>query len=160
MTILVKDALVYMGDGLVKNDVLIKNSLIDAIGTSISANGVDRVFNAQDKFLIPGFVDVHVHLREPGFLIRKRLKAVPQPLQEPVTPQCARCRILILFPTVLKILRLKRILLIRMPLSMSTPLRQSQRAEKAEENLSILPHLPIRLLAFRMTVRVFKPLIV
>ena len=124
MTILVKDALVYMGDGFVKNDVLIKNSLIDAIGTSISANGVDRVFNAQDKFLIPGFVDVHVHLREPGFSYKETIATG------------------------------------RRPLSMSTPLRQSQRAEKAEENLSILPHLPIRLLAFRMTVREFKLLIV
>ena len=75
MTILVKDALVYMGDGFVKNDVLIKNSLIDAIGTSISANGVDRVFNAQDKFLIPGFVDVHVHLREPGFSYKETIKS-------------------------------------------------------------------------------------
>lgn len=75
MTILVKDALVYTGGRFVKNDVLIKNSLIDAIGTSISVNGVDRVFNAQDKYLIPGFVDVHVHLREPGFSYKETIKS-------------------------------------------------------------------------------------
>lgn len=74
MTILVKDALVYSGDKFVKNDVLIKNSLIASIGTSISSNGVDRVFNAQGKYLIPGFVDVHIHLREPGFSYKETIK--------------------------------------------------------------------------------------
>lgn len=74
MTILVKDALVYLGDKFVKQDVLIKNSLIDTIGASISSNGVDRVFNANDKYLIPGFVDVHVHLREPGFSYKETIK--------------------------------------------------------------------------------------
>jgi dihydroorotase len=75
MTILVKDALVFAGDRFVKNDVLIKNSLINTIGTSISKNGVDRVFNAQGKYLIPGFVDVHVHLREPGFSYKETIKS-------------------------------------------------------------------------------------
>lgn len=74
MTILVKEALVFSGDGFVKKDILIKDSLIDTIGTSISENGVDRVFNAQDKYLIPGFVDVHVHLREPGFSYKETIK--------------------------------------------------------------------------------------
>lgn len=73
MTILVKDALVYAGDGFVKQDVLIKDSLIHNVGTSISSNGVDRVLNAQDKYLIPGFVDVHVHLREPGFSYKETI---------------------------------------------------------------------------------------
>lgn len=74
MTILVKDALVFTGDGFVKKDVLIKNSLIASIATSISSNGVDRVFYAQDKYLIPGFVDVHIHLREPGFSYKETIK--------------------------------------------------------------------------------------
>lgn len=74
MTILVKDALVYMSGRFVKNDVLIKNNLIDTISASISSNGADRVFNAQGKYLIPGFVDVHVHLREPGFSYKETVK--------------------------------------------------------------------------------------
>lgn len=75
MTILVKEALVFMGDGFVKNDVLIKNNVIDTISASISVDGVDRVFYAQDKYLIPGFVDVHVHLREPGFSYKETIKS-------------------------------------------------------------------------------------
>ncbi len=75
MTILVKDALVFDGNGFVKNDVLIKNDKIDTISASISIDGVDRVFYAQDKYLIPGFVDVHVHLREPGFSYKETIKS-------------------------------------------------------------------------------------
>lgn len=75
MTILVKDALVFNGNGFVKNDVLIKDNKIDTISASISIDGVNRVFNAQDKYLIPGFVDVHVHLREPGFSYKETIKS-------------------------------------------------------------------------------------
>lgn len=75
MTILVKDALVFDGNGFVKNDVLIKDSKVDTISASISIDGVDRVFYAQDKYLIPGFVDVHVHLREPGFSYKETIKS-------------------------------------------------------------------------------------
>lgn len=75
MTILVKEALVFMGDGFVKKDVLIKDNKIDTISDSISVDGVDRVFCAQDKYLIPGFVDVHVHLREPGFSYKETIKS-------------------------------------------------------------------------------------
>lgn len=74
MTILIKGALCYLGECFKQQDVLIKDSKIDALGTSISSNGVDVVFNAQDKYLIPGFVDVHVHLREPGFSYKETIK--------------------------------------------------------------------------------------
>lgn len=74
MTILIKDAFVYMGDHFKINDILIKDTVIDTIATSISSNGVDRVFYADGKYLIPGFVDVHVHLREPGFSYKETIK--------------------------------------------------------------------------------------
>lgn len=74
MTTLLKNALVYSGDGFYKSDILIKGSKINTIGTSISENGADVVFNAQNKYLIPGFVDVHVHLREPGFSYKETIK--------------------------------------------------------------------------------------
>ena len=62
MTTLIKNALCYMGAKFEKQDVLIKDNTIIGIGISISSNGVDKVFQAQGKYLIPGFVDVHVHL--------------------------------------------------------------------------------------------------
>lgn len=74
MTILVKNALVYMGDCFEKSDVLIKDTKIVSIGASIFKNGVDLTIDAQDKYLIPGFVDVHVHLRQPGFSYKETIK--------------------------------------------------------------------------------------
>ena len=55
-------------------DVLIKDGKIDTLSTSISKNGVDAVIIAQDKYLVPGFVDVHVHLRQPGFSYKETIK--------------------------------------------------------------------------------------
>lgn len=74
MTTLIKGAFCYTGAGFTKLDVLIKDGKIDTLGPSISSNGVDAVFYAQDKYLIPGFVDVHVHLREPGFSYKETIK--------------------------------------------------------------------------------------
>lgn len=74
MTTLIKGALCYIGDGFQQLDVLIKDGKIDTLSTSISKNGVDAVFNAQDKYLVPGFVDVHVHLRQPGFSYKETIK--------------------------------------------------------------------------------------
>lgn len=75
MTLLIKEALVYSGDKFEKSDVLIKNGMIHSLGISISSNGADKIFDAQGKyFLIPGFVDVHTHLRQPGFSYKETIK--------------------------------------------------------------------------------------
>lgn len=74
MTTLIKGAFVYAGAGFSKLDVLITDGKINTLGTSISTNGVDAVFFAQDKYLIPGFVDVHIHLREPGFSYKETIR--------------------------------------------------------------------------------------
>lgn len=75
MAILIKNAFVFTGKNFIKNDVLINDTNITAIGTSISPNGVNRVYDAQGKYLIPGFVDVHIHLREPGFSYKETIKS-------------------------------------------------------------------------------------
>jgi dihydroorotase len=46
-------------------DVLIREGKIEAIGLGIPAEGI-RVFNAAGAIVAPGFIDMHVHLREPG----------------------------------------------------------------------------------------------
>ncbi len=75
MTLLIKNALVYQGSEFKKSDVLIKGGIIHSLGTSIPENGVNHIFDAKDKyFLIPGFVDVHTHLREPGFSYKETIK--------------------------------------------------------------------------------------
>lgn len=75
MTLLIKNALTYIDKTFKKSDVLIKDGRIHSLGISILSESVDRVVDAQDKyFLIPGFVDVHTHLREPGFSYKETIK--------------------------------------------------------------------------------------
>ncbi len=46
-------------------DVLIKNGLISEIGNNLNSEGAE-VIEASGMVLMPGFVDLHTHLREPG----------------------------------------------------------------------------------------------
>ncbi|MCM1114884.1 MAG: dihydroorotase [Clostridium sp.] len=75
MTLLIKNALCYVDNKFKKLDILIKDGLINSLGISVSSDNVDRTLDAMGKyFLIPGFVDVHVHLREPGFSYKETIK--------------------------------------------------------------------------------------
>lgn len=46
-------------------DLLIDGKLIKAMGKELTLN-VDEVIDAKGKWVVPGLIDVHVHLREPG----------------------------------------------------------------------------------------------
>ena len=48
------------------NDVLIEGKLIAAVGKDI-ADADAQVIQADGYWLLPGLIDIHVHLREPGF---------------------------------------------------------------------------------------------
>ncbi len=50
-----------------KYDVLIRNGQIESIKSSIELKKEYRIVNLKDKIFCPGFIDMHVHLREPGF---------------------------------------------------------------------------------------------
>src|SRR5262245_63051393 len=48
-------------------DVLIDDGIVKQIGPRLAApNGADIV-DASGKIVCPGFIDIHVHLREPGY---------------------------------------------------------------------------------------------
>src|SRR5579864_7653945 len=47
-------------------DVWIEDGLIRGVGVGLSAAGAD-IFDATGMVVAPGFIDMHVHLREPGF---------------------------------------------------------------------------------------------
>ncbi|MBQ9532296.1 MAG: dihydroorotase [Eubacterium sp.] len=74
MKLVLKNALVFTGEGFEKNNIVIEDSKIAAIGNSVCTDGANRVFDCNNNYLIPGFVDVHVHLREPGFSYKETIK--------------------------------------------------------------------------------------
>ena len=47
-------------------DVLIEDGLIVGVGPGLPASGAQRI-DAGGRVVAPGFIDLHVHLREPGF---------------------------------------------------------------------------------------------
>lgn len=63
MSVLLRGVLVYGEEPA--TDVLIADGAIAAIGTDLDA-GDAEVVEADGQILLPGFVDLHTHLREPG----------------------------------------------------------------------------------------------
>ena len=63
MSVLLKGVLLYGEEPA--TDVLVVGSQISAIGSDIDA-GDAEVVDANGQILLPGFVDMHTHLREPG----------------------------------------------------------------------------------------------
>lgn len=46
-------------------DILIENGKIKEVGANLSADGAE-IFDASGLVVAPGFIDMHVHLRQPG----------------------------------------------------------------------------------------------
>ena len=56
-------------------EIWIEDGRIKAIGTGFSEAEFDEVFDAKGQLITPGLVDVHVHLREPGFTYKETIAA-------------------------------------------------------------------------------------
>ena len=81
MRMLLKGGLVYENGHLVPMDVEITDGIITGRGQAISSNA-DKVYDCRNLAVFPGFADVHVHLREPGFSYKETI--------ETGTKACAR----------------------------------------------------------------------
>ncbi len=67
-----KNAIVYTKDGFLKANVNISDGRIVSVDDSTLEGG--RVFEFENLYIFPGFSDVHVHLREPGFSYKETMK--------------------------------------------------------------------------------------
>lgn len=63
--LLIKNGSIIENNNLIKKDILIKDEKIIAVENEI--NVICDTVDASDCLVMPGAVDVHVHLREPGF---------------------------------------------------------------------------------------------
>lgn len=55
-------------------DILIADGLIERIGQGIKPQGGVEVHDLGEKIIAPGFIDMHVHLREPGFEYKETIE--------------------------------------------------------------------------------------
>ncbi|MDR3353457.1 MAG: dihydroorotase [Synergistaceae bacterium] len=63
---LIKGGDVFSGGETKKRDVLIRDGVIEAIGEGLECPEAE-VVDAPGMWIVPGLVDIHCHLREPGF---------------------------------------------------------------------------------------------
>ena len=72
MRYVIKNATVLTENGFVKTDLFIDNGIVVSIGTGDFSEA--EIFDFNNCFIFPGFADVHVHLREPGFSYKETIK--------------------------------------------------------------------------------------
>ena len=74
MKFLIKDANVVLENSVKKKDILVKNGIIYEIKNNIKNKEDAILVDANNLFCMPGLVDLHVHLREPGFVEKETIR--------------------------------------------------------------------------------------
>ena len=79
MKILIKDGRVIDPANNIDKiaDILISDGIIEKVSENITANDAE-VINAKGKIVAPGLVDMHCHLREPGFEYKETIETGTQ----------------------------------------------------------------------------------
>ena len=63
---IIRNGNVVLKNSVEKKDILIEQGKIVKIADYIPANGGEEM-DVNGKHIFPGIIDMHVHLREPGF---------------------------------------------------------------------------------------------
>lgn len=71
---LIKNAIIVDKDSNFKGDILIEDGLIKEIAEKIENDKNYEVIDAKGKVVMPAFVDLHVHFRDPGFTHKEDLE--------------------------------------------------------------------------------------
>ncbi len=66
MKILIKNGFVISGEEVERMNLLIESGQIKQMGENVEA-AADEVLDADGSFVLPGLVDAHCHLRDPGY---------------------------------------------------------------------------------------------
>ena len=62
---------IFRKDGFLRRDLVIENGIVAGIGVGDSNGG--NLIDCRGYSILPGLVDVHVHLREPGFSFKETI---------------------------------------------------------------------------------------
>lgn len=71
---LLKNGAVFVNGKFKKCDVEVTNETITKIAPHIEGEAFDVIYDLQNLYLLPGLIDVHTHLREPGFIYKETIK--------------------------------------------------------------------------------------
>lgn len=74
MELLLKNANVFASHQFSTKDIIVSDGVIKAVGKSLFSNSAE-IIDCTGLTVFPGFVDVHVHLREPGFFYKETIKS-------------------------------------------------------------------------------------
>lgn len=74
MKMLLKNAQIFTDNEFKKSDIAIENEYISNVAPSIDIEGFDVIHNLENLYIFPGLIDVHTHLREPGFLYKETIE--------------------------------------------------------------------------------------
>ena len=74
MEYLLKNAVVMMNGTMTKGDVFVRGGRVVSVGAAVSAPSAQVFDFSNNVVVLPGFVDVHVHLREPGFSYKETME--------------------------------------------------------------------------------------
>ena len=72
---IIKNGSVVLQDKVVKADVQIADGKIVKIADGICAKTGERVIDATGKHIFPGLIDMHVHLRDPGYEYKEDIES-------------------------------------------------------------------------------------
>ena len=74
---IIKNGTLVLRDGTAKKDVLVQEGKIVKIADDICVDG-EQVVDASGLHVFPGLIDIHVHLREPGFERKENIESGAQ----------------------------------------------------------------------------------
>ena len=74
MRTLLTGGVVYQQGKFSAADVAVRKGTVDAVAEKLPPQPGDRILDVSNCILIPGLVDVHVHLREPGFVYKETIE--------------------------------------------------------------------------------------
>jgi dihydroorotase len=74
MDLLIRNSFIYNGGAFSEGDILVCGGRVADIAPRIPEVPGTRIFDSKNSIVFPGFADVHVHLREPGFSYKETIR--------------------------------------------------------------------------------------
>jgi len=72
--LIIKDGKLVLPGRVMEASIVVEDEVIDSI-TKSGLPEADRVIDARGKYVLPGMIDMHVHLRDPGFPERENFES-------------------------------------------------------------------------------------